>query len=82
MLRKSRSLHICSLYSHDESKLENEVHKLKLLFISMPVPEMWDRTSNLLLLTFFHLKKRCLNSYTETYIYAFIFKEAGMWLPI
>lgn len=39
---------------------------IKFLFISMPMPEVWDRTSKLLLLTFFDLKTTYLNLYTGT----------------
>lgn len=48
----------------------------------MPMPEVWDRTSKLLLLTIFDLKTRYLNPFTETHIHAFIFMEGEMWPPI
>lgn len=47
----------------------------------MPMPEVWDRTSNLLLLTNFDLSTIYFNPFTETRIHAFISKEGEMWPP-
>lgn len=47
----------------------------------MPMPDMWDRKSNLLLLTNFDLKTRYLNPFTETHMHTFISKEGEIWPP-
>lgn len=46
----------------------------------MSMPEVWDRTSKLLLLTCFDIKTTYSTPHIGTYMHAFIFKEAGIGL--